>query len=549
MNNYTEINLDKRRKLFNFNKNSLSVVILIFFHFLMNIWWIFHNNVPLNWDPSIHIMNTYKFTNSIPTFLLNFNIIEFLKISNYYPIFIYILNIPLLFISNGNYKILLLSGTLFFSMTIMFLYLYSSKLFNNKNIGFLTVFFFSFFITIYQSSREYMLDIPLTALIMSCLYFLEKGRQKNKAKYIYMFFLIFAFAQLTKWYAFIYLLIPTLFFTVNNFRQIKSTYINHIAKAIIIFITIVLPWYMVNFDTILGKSSRAWIGEIVDKVNSFSWEQILLHLKLIILFQTNFFGFLFLIVSVYFIIKNKSHRKFELLAMVLFLYLFFSFIPNKNIRYLIPLMPFIAMIMAYGVHYLIETKKILFIFLSSFLIFYYIFSFFVLSFGIPIFPRYKFSLRLPLINWIDLYYLADYPVKIIYDENMWPQQQIVNDIKNITNKNTALFLCAVRYLLNADNFNLIMMMNHVDNIQLSSYYQLQEMKEFLKDFEFILIPKNHVIGEEKNYVSYKPLSKFQQYFLSGNATNYSLIKTYFLPSSQSLIDDSDILYLYKKQAP
>lgn len=547
MENYTPVadkNEGKREK---FDKYLILTLLLILFHTIGNAIWIYLNKAPLNWDPSIHLINTFKYAQYLKEIFTNFNLISFLQISNYYPIFIYLINIPFIYLFSENYKIITFTSSLFFGLSILFLYLYTVQLFKKTNLAFYSAFIFSFFITINQSSREFMLDLPLTTLIIISLYYLEKFRQNFKVRNIYLFFLFFSFAQLTKWYAFIYLLLPIIYFVIHFYKSKKGLPIKHIVLNIIMFLLIVSPWYWVNFIILFIKSSRAWFGEAVVKPNIFSTDFLLSHLKLLIIFQLNFFGFITLMLSSFLLIKSKYQRKWEIILVVIFNYLFFTFIPNRNIRYLIPLTPFIAIIMGYGASILIESRKMLIrVFCMAFLA-YYVISYLVLTFGIPIRPYYKYAFNFPILSWVDVYYLSDYPVKLIYDKNIWPHDQILTDINSLSDyKDASFFLCADKYYLNADYFNLLILTRKLTNLKISSYYRYEDLPNFLKDFDYIIIPKINVVGEDKNYVSYKPLTIFQQYFLSGKAINFELVKTYILPQSQSLIPDSDILYLYKK---
>lgn len=547
MQNYTPIKVKNEGKNGKLDKYLILTLLLVLLHTIGNAVWTYLNNAPLNWDPSIHLINTFNYAQYVKGIFTNFNLISFLQISNYYPIFIYLINIPLVYLFSENYKIVTFISSFFFGLSILFLYLYTVQLFKKTNIAFYSAFIFSFFITINQSSREYMLDLPLTALIIMALYFLERFRQNLKIKDMYLFFLFLCFAQLTKWYAFVYLLIPIIYLLIHFYKSKKIIPIKHIILNIIMFLLIVSPWYLVNFVILIIKSSRAWFGEAVVRPNIFSFDYFLSHLKLLIIFQLNFFGFIVFILSLIFLIKRKYERKLELIVILIFNYLFFTFVPNRNIRYLIPITPFIAIILGYGTSHLIESKKILIKALCSAFLVYYVMSYFILTFGIPIQPRYKYAFNFPILSWVDIYYLSDYPVKLIFDRNIWPQDQILTDMTQLSkNKETSFFLCADKYYLNADYFNLLILTRKMNNLKISSYYRYEDLPNFLKDFDFVIIPKINVVGEDKNYVSYKPLTIFQQYFLSGKATNFELVKTYKLPQSQSLIPDSDILYLYKK---
>jgi len=547
MQNYTAIDSKKLHPNSKFDKYLIFTLILILFHIIGNIIWIYLNKAPLNWDPSIHIINTIKYAQYLQNITKHFNIVEFFQLSNYYPVFVYLTTFPLAFLSGGNYKIIAFSGSIFFGFSLLFLYLYTLQLFKKNNLAFYCTFIFSFFITINQSSRDYMLDLPLTTLLIISLYFLEKYRKNFRIKYIYLFFLFFSFAQLTKWYAFVYLLIPIIFFLSHINKNKINLPIKHIVTNMVMFLSIVSPWYLINFVVLFIKSSRAWFGETVTKSNILSFDFLLSHLKLLIMFQINFFGFLIFLLSLFLLIKSKYQRKWEVILVILFNYIFFTFIPNRNIRYLIPVMPFIAIVMSYGITIFIQSKQALIRFLYTAFLVYYVISYFILTFGIPIQPRYKYAINFPILSWVDIYYLSNYPVKLIYDRNVWPHDQILQDMNlQSQNKNISFFLSADKYYLNADYFNLLILTRNLTNMKISSYYKYEDMHNFLKNFDYVIVPEINVVGEDKNYVSYIPLTAFQQYFLSGKAKNFTLIKKYQLPRDENSLVDT--LLLYKKKS-
>jgi|GEM_PF-4739048 len=551
MKNYTEIN--------HINENSQCkkyiklLVVLIFFHAFCNFVWIRLNHVFSGWDPVIHTLLTYKYADYVVKNLSSFNFLNFLKISDYYPLFVYLISSPFAMIVK-NFKVIQFVGTIYFLINILFIYLYFSKKTGKPKIGFITAFVFSFFITVFEHSRMQMLDLPLTALIIMSLFFLERFEEKERLKDYVWFILCISFAQLTKWYAFIYLAIPILFFIVRklfNKKKIVSLKVGLFGLSTFLLITI--PWYLTNYKSILLVMKSSWSGEVIGRPDLFSVDNLLIHLKWIELFQTNFFGFILLLISFIWLFFSKIKIKKELLSVVVFNYLFFTLIiQNRNIRYLIPLMPYIALVMAYGLVDLLERKQLIANFLAVFVLTYYVFAYFILSFGFPLYPQYKYSVKFPLIQWLDIYYLADYPVRLIYDLNGWPIAQIIQRITNESRfdngKSVKVFLDADRHNLNQVLINYYLYITG-SKIDASSYIDTnsqRQIKEYINQFDYVLVPKINVVGEDKNYILYLPLKVVHDYFLSGRATNYKLISQYLLPASQSLIDDRDVLYLYKK---
>lgn len=554
-NHYIKSKLKKKE----IDKYFVFTLFLAIFHLILNILWLFLDNTPPGWDDSIHIIKTIEYAHYFKENFFEFNLIKFLKISNYYPITTYLVGVPLALISNNNYKIIQFTGTIFLIISLLGLYFFAKFNFKSSKIAFVATFLFSFFITIQETSKDQMLDLPLTANILITLCFLEKFISTWNWRYFYLFILGFAVSQNTKWYAFVYLTLPCLFSLVrilrkNFFDKVKDSYY-HFLIGCITFFLMVLPWYLVNFSVIKNYGGFALRGEKTNWSNIFSSSTVFYYLKLITIFEIHFIGLILLLFSIFLLINSSISNKEKILATLVFNYIFFTLIPNKNIRYTIPLMPFVALVMAYGFGRLILTKNKLASLFASFLIIYYVFAYFILFFGIPIYPKYKQAIRFPLIGWVDIFYLADYPVRYIYEKKIWPQNFIVKEISSLssTSKNSNILVNIDRLHFNASNLTLFALLSKKTSLKFSCPYILMkeiknetEMMNFLNKFDFILVPQNKVIGEDTNFISYEPLKRFQQFILSNKLINFKRINFYFLPSSNSFINDKDIIWLYQK---
>lgn len=562
--NYTSINIKKhhreKRKDFYF----ILILILISFHLIANINWINLNNVPPTWDASLHTILSLRFLEYLKINIFHFNFVDFLKISYYYPPFVHLIGSILGFLSNGNYKVIGLTGTFFFAISIYFLYLYTKELFKNKLIAFFSSFFFSFYITIYQQSRDHMLDIPLIALILGGLYFLEKSEGFLKRRESIIFFLFFSFAFLTKWYSPLFFFIPAINLFINKLKQDKfKILLKNIIIGCFIFIILTAPWYLVNWQRFIEISKVTATAELADPQNLLSLENLFFNLKLIIMFQTTFIGFIFFSFSFFLLIKKIRYRPVWLILSILFInYIIFTIIPNKNIRYTMPLMPFIAMIMACGIQYCFFYKKKLPLILTSyFLVFFYVFSYFILSFGLPIYPSFTYSLNLPLLGMTDILYLNNHPVKVIFDKNYWPNKKILTDILNslnFVNKERIVLLNLIdRGYLNNYNLDPILYQDlpkKARKIQvvfipfLEKYKDEKSMRSFLdNEIDFILLPKKY-IGLPESIREYDNMLRFKNFILTQKLNNFRVIKKYIISGDyfHPQLFPYDEILLYKK---
>jgi 4-amino-4-deoxy-L-arabinose transferase-like glycosyltransferase len=483
---------------------------------------------------------------------------DFLRISQYYPPFIHLVGAIFALLRNNDYHFIQLTGSFFLSINIFFIFLLAKKLFCSTKIGFFSAFFSSFFITVYQQSRTHMLDIPLSALIVAGLVFLLKSDYLTSTKNSIIFFILLSLAFLTKWYSLIYFLVPLLFISFNLVKD-KRIFIRasrNILSGVFILLIMILPWYIVNFSSIISITQKTATAEKGDPNLLLSFENLFFYLKLIIMFQFSFFGFIFFVLSLYDLIKKRETREVTLLLTtnIVFIYLFFTFfVANKNIRYLIPLMPYLAIIMGAGLVYFLKRAKGFFSVLSSFIIFYLLVSFFILSFALPIYPRYKKTLNFPLLGWLDIYYLHYYPVRVVYYDNGFPYEELMKDVFN-----TKLGKINWLILVDTEDFNLGTFDSYLypavnsrkKDLQFIGYDLLEDkitdeqIWQYLKNnIDLILVAKEHP-GLPDYIREYESLIRFQRFILSGKASDFIPVAEYKINGDEFYPEDS--LVLYKK---
>ncbi len=543
-----------------FEPYTKALIFLLIFHTIANILWISINKVPPTWDAALHTIITNKMYVYLQQGLSNFNLLEFIKISDYYPPVIHSFGVVLAWLGGGNYKLISLTGTLFFIVMLFFQFLYTEKLFKNKFVAFFASFFLSFFITMYQQSRDHMLDIPMTAFLLGGLYFFEKSKLLSQRKETILFFVFLALAFLSKWYALVYFSVPVLFSLLQIFKKMDAKKIQNIILGSLLVLVLCAPWYFVNWKTLVSIASFTATGELADPQVLLSKENIIFYLKVLIMFQTTFIGFLVFTASLIAALKDVKKKQVALILVTIFFnYLFFSFVSNKNIRYIIPLMPFVAMMMAYGFSELFKINKQLGKVATLVFSGYLVFTYLMLSFAVPVLPKYKYAINLPILGWVDVIYLHTYPVRVLFDRNRTYAPDIMTTIsKTRTNQEPSkLFNLVDRDFLNSysldpvfytgSNLNLknteLVWLGHLKN-----YNTEAEMAHFLEieQVEYILVPQKH-IGVIEAIREYEHIERFQKFVLGGSLHNFKIIAEYKLPGDDYFKPDT--VYLYTKTGP
>lgn len=562
-NNNDDQQKDKQEK-----KESYALIlltVLIVFHVVHNILWIFLNNTPPSYDAAFHTVISLRFFDYLRTHLLSFNVFEFLTISNYYPPFVHWFGALLGLFSPFNARIIQFSGTVFLSLSLVFSYLLTDAIFKNKRIAILAAFFFSFFVMVAKEGRGHMLDIPLTAAILASLYFLITSHYFTNRRRTAAFFVSVVLGFLIKWVAPIFVLVPFLFtlYTALKKKEVRDRVHMHLLEGIVIVVLIASPWYVINLRQILHTAAVSKTANLDNPSVLTSLENIFFYPKLIINFQTHFVGFiLFFISCILFIAKAKRKEWWVFIIIpIIFQYLFFTFgIENKNVRYLMPTMPFVAMIMAYGVEYAFKKGKLFLMGYASFVMVYMVAAYYILSFGLFVSPIYKKAVYFPFVRWMDVYYFHTDPVRLLYTNTDWdsPNKEIAGSLSKTCmrqNRFSRFFINVEKpYItgatINSALYNLLrgvpQTFQEVDTDFMrytgggEKFIEERELEDYLSMVDCAVIPQTTAgIGSRPGLRQFAVRSQINEYFLQGKAKGFEQVREIVEP-------DGEVLILFKR---
>lgn len=517
------------------------LVLLVLFHVAANVLWLQTDNALPGWDESGHSWLTVRHAEYLTEG--GFRLTSLLRISDYYPPLVYLSTIPLHLLNPDGWKVLRFSGTAYFGLALIFLFLYSSRFFENRLTALFATTSFGFFITVVQESRRHMLDIPLTAAVLVAVYLLELTRARKDRLFTWFFVLSLAIGQLVKWYFFVFLLVPILFRArpTQTSQRLPSFPTAHGLFASAVALVVAAPWYLLNIGTFVGLTSlSSWQGEPVDPQNLLSAENLLFHLRLVIQFQTGLVGFLIFIGGLVTMFWKRSGRRWELLSILVWGYFFFTFIPNKNIRYLMPLMPFTAMPIGFGLKEMISTRSQLTKSLGVIIMGYMLLTYSVLSFGVPFEPEHKYAVKLPILGWIDVYYFDTYPVNLLWQAEHWPQDEIIDAILEHNNDATVYVGYDVRHF-NRYNIRLLTHLHGRGNLRClplpeERYFCEEDYMVYLGNVDCALIPALWVSEPNSEWLEYYDgLVKIQDYFLEGMPSGFQVIGEYPTPDGNPVL--------------
>lgn len=513
------------------------LILLCLFHVIGNTIWIFLNDVPTSWDPSGHTLTSFKFYE----YLIGENNTAFFRITDYYPPFVHLVATFFMMIFGISVKIPSLVTTGFFITAIIFLYLYTKELFKSRSVALLSAVIFSFLPKFYDLSREFLLDVPLIALSLACLYFLEKSQKFNNFKYVVAFSVTMGTALLTKWTASIFLFIPFLF-TLRRGLNFKNLLLSGG-----IILGIVFPWYLSNAADLVRNAAINFTREESDPIPGWNTENITYYLKTLANFQLTWIGVLYFLFSISILFIYEKRKALMILLSVLFVYGVFTYIDNKDLRYILIIPILTTISISYFLVKLTKIQKFIGVFLSSVFILFLLMYYFGLSFGLlfdPVKVNYLRAFNLPVIGYIDYINLRkDTSVFLVqkYQKEIWPQEILLRDIDEFAKGGPVNILVLLeKERLNPENIKVSRKLISLENINVIAPYSMErfesevELKKYLSDFSFILVSKNDY--GPKGAIRYKGvLEQIREYVFESSDPNFSIYREYNLPDGDTLI--------------
>ncbi len=513
----------------------MPLFLLLAFHFLANLIWILLDKSPLAWDQAGHTLISFDLVD----FFKGQGQVNFFQISDYYPPLAHLI-VALIMIFTGP---LLLIGPLvvtgFFLMAISFLYLYTKEVFNDGKIAIFSALFFSFLPVVYSQSRNFLLEIPLIALILGSLYFLEKSKKFANLRTSLLATIFLSFALLTKWVAIVYLLIPIII-------SLKKIHLKNLFISLGTVALISLPWYLINFTNILNRAKVSFTAEAVDPQALLSIPNFTYYLSILVNFHLTWLGIILLLVAIPVLIYTKREKGILITVVIFSIYLIFTFIPNKDPRYILPILPFASMAIGFLLLKIINAIKFWGILISLFVGLYFFLYFFSLSFGFPFNPKivdYQRAVKLPIVGWIDYINLGKNTSQYLapkHETTVWPHKQIIADLSSINSNELIKVLVLVdKSELNAMNLELHQRKQRNTSIKFRAPYNLNpftetsKMKAYLAYFDYVLIP-NESFGPEGVLRHLSILKQLKEYLIHSYPEKVKLIKQYSLPDGDNL---------------
>ncbi len=348
------------QKYFEYLKAESAFVILVSFFVITNYLWIRSNNVPPTWDPAWYLENSQILYHT----LIQKGVFSFFigctHIMQSKAPLIAILAVPFYILFGNHYTSALFVNLLFLVAGAWYLYAIVTLATSKKTISLLSVFFFNSFPLVLGLSRLFLVEYGLTTLVLAWIYYLMASSGLRNRSCAFRLGIILGFGLLMKISYVLYIFFPTCYILSMRIREDNEISKNLILNVIIITLIafgVAGIWYVQNFATVFKTAWSSGYGKVgadYSMGSVFSLVTVINYWLAVILAGISFHYFImFTFIFIFSIILKintapiLSKKDFVyLLSWFLFPFLIFTFGVNKDIRFLAPLFPAIAIYLA-----------------------------------------------------------------------------------------------------------------------------------------------------------------------------------------------------------
>ncbi|OGK31880.1 hypothetical protein A3F57_04010 [Candidatus Roizmanbacteria bacterium RIFCSPHIGHO2_12_FULL_36_11] len=381
------------------SKTTVRIILLLSILIISNFIWLKLDTQPPHWDFAVHLSYSMNYLDS----LKNFDLKQFFLGYSYWPPLTYYITDLFFLIFGINERVAVLSLTPFLVIMVVSIFKLGDLL-GGKKLGWLSLIVLIGIPSLMSQAREYLLDLPLTAMFMLNTYLFLKSDFFSNQKYSVLFGITSGLGLLTKWSYGIFL---AGFFLLIGLRFLKKTkqenWIN--LMTVLFFIASISgPWYSSNFFTrkdILLRQIIEAIKERGEPIFSVGSSLYFYHFYSLYFVHFRFPLTVFLVIGLAYLLFNlKKNVKTGLVLFVAsFYFAVLSVYPIKDPRYVEPITPLLVIIISLWV---VKIKgKLLRRFLLTALIGVSIFNYISSTFGIRQIPE---TLEFNIFNKPILFY-------------------------------------------------------------------------------------------------------------------------------------------------
>jgi 4-amino-4-deoxy-L-arabinose transferase-like glycosyltransferase len=323
----------------------------------VNVWWLKVDTRPPVYDTASHAMAALQlaeapFLTHPPTAL------KWVLETHPYPPFVYLVSVPFAHLLGPTVDAFLGAHAVFMAILLFATYALGRRL-DRPRTGVGAAFLVGMYPILYGLSRHYLLDIPLVAMVTVAICFLVYAENFRRPLPSALFGLSVGLGLLTKWTFAVFIGAPFLIALVGVLRKGSFKRLWNVLLSVLLGSLIAGPWYLVhladlkNFLQIGGVYAALEGDPVVRSLKAWTYyADALLNSQIFAPFTA-----LFVVGLALLLVKRRPDRSLlYLLVWFAVPYLIFSGFVNKDIRYLLPCLPAIALMTALGLGQIRSAK-------------------------------------------------------------------------------------------------------------------------------------------------------------------------------------------------
>ena len=336
---------------------AIGLLVMILFFIITNIIWLDIDNSIPQFDPAIHIQGCIKYYAFLTQVHSIFDLRHFFGLSTQYPPFYYLSTIPVIALLGFSHDYFVYVN--FFYIILLVLSVFGiGKLLFNEWVGFFSALLTMLYPLVYGLSRLYYIDFALLAMVSLVQYLILKSEGGIKRPWNILLGVATGLTLLTKTHGLIFFLPTWIIVFLMHYR--KKDNLKPLIVTLFISFIIAAPWYTAASGGLVDLTKETIIIEktlpekqIFFNLISFYNSPLRYFHKLILysfynpklyyeLISPVLSFALFLGLILFFIFDARWKTALILTSWIIPSYFALAFWTNKDVRFILPLLPAFA---------------------------------------------------------------------------------------------------------------------------------------------------------------------------------------------------------------
>mgnify|MGYP000058929680 CR=1 FL=1 len=330
----------------------LVLILFIIIYASANLFWLFKDTLPPPFDQSAHILIVLKF-NRLLDEPQRLSLTKLLRTTVYWPPLFHFSAAVVTKIFGFSPDKVALTNFFFLILLVLALFKLGQHWFGPES-GFLTVFLTLMSPLVFGLLRDNLVDFCLLTTIVGVQYLIIKSSGGWKLKSGFLLGLAMGFSLLAKWTSPAFFAFTAIFIFFQTWYEKKYPFQKALLGAAVLILAalmISLPWYLKNLSDFRAGAQHALLADskLEGDPTSF-WSSLVWYLATLkeVIISNRLFPFFLLGLLAYFLWVKKWLALFFSLFWFFPALLIFILIPNKDARFILPILPAIALLSAAG---------------------------------------------------------------------------------------------------------------------------------------------------------------------------------------------------------